>query len=194
MNNKIMKTIFQVGALIVAVALAGSVRAANPAPGYVDFGKFSPTPGGEFVEVNVTSNLITMVTNLAKDEPEVMDVLKGLKAIRVNVLGVNAANRDEMQNRIQSVRSQLDDSGWERVVSVMNGKDDVGVYMKTRGTEAVEGVVVTVLEGKGHAVFVNVVGDIRPEKLTMLGERFNIEPLKHLPGKPAKHAKLNDEQ
>jgi hypothetical protein len=189
-----MKNIFRVGAVIAAVALAGSVGAANPAPGYVDFGKFSPTPGGEFVEVNVTSNLITMVTNLAKDEPEVIDVLKGLKAIRVNVLGVNAANRDEMQSRIQSVRSQLDDHGWERVVSVMNGKDDVGVYMKTRGAEAVEGVVVTVLEGKGHAVFVNIVGDIRPEKLTMLGERFNIEPLKHLPGKPAKHAKLNEEQ
>jgi hypothetical protein len=91
-------------------------------------------------------------------------------------------------SRIQSIRAQLDDGGWERVVSVISGKDDVGVYMKMRGPEAVEGVVVTVLEGKGHAVFVNVVGDIRPEKLTMLGERFNIEPLKHLPGKPEKQA------
>jgi hypothetical protein len=36
------------------------------------------------------------------------------------------------------------------------------------------------MQGDGHAVFVNVVGDIRPEKLAMVGERFNIEPLKHL--------------
>jgi hypothetical protein len=57
----------------------------------------------------------------------------------------------------------------------MNGKDDVGVYMKMRGPEAVEGLVVTVIEGKGHAVLVNVVGDIRPEKLQVLGERFNLE-------------------
>jgi hypothetical protein len=134
-----------------------------------------------------------MVTNLAKDETEVTEVLKGLKSIRVNVLGVNQENREDLQNRIQSVRSQLDQGGWERVVTVMNGKDDVGVYMKTRGPEAVEGLVVTVLEGKGHAVFVNVVGDIRPEKLSMLGERFNIEPLKHIPGKPVKHAKAVSE-
>jgi hypothetical protein len=43
------------------------------------------------VEVNVNSNLIAMVTSLAKDEPEVTEVLKGLKSIRVNVLGVNRA-------------------------------------------------------------------------------------------------------
>src|ERR1051325_1831708 len=180
-----MKNIFTISAALAAVCIGGAA-AANFPPGYVDFGRFSPSPGAEFVEVNVSSNLIAMVTSLAKDEPEVADVLKGLKSIRVNVLGLNQENREEMRKRIESVRTQLDGNGWERIVTVMNGKDDVGIFMKTRGPEAVEGVVVTVLEGKGHAVFVNVVGDIRPEKLTTVGERFNIEPLKHLPGKPAK--------
>ncbi len=182
-----MKKVLQCTVALLAASTIASVTAANQA-GYVDFGKLTPPPGGEFVEVNVNSNLIAMVTSLAKDEPEVFDVLKGLKSIRVNVLGVNQGNREELQKRIQSVRSQLDDGKWERVVTVVNAKDDVCIYMKTRGPEAVEGLVVTVLEGKGHAVFVNVVGDIRPEQLTMLGERFNIEPLKHLPGKPVKQA------
>jgi hypothetical protein len=182
-----MKRVLQCTAAMIAASTIACVSAANP-PGYVDFGKLTPRPGGEFVEVNVNSNLIAMVTNIAKDEPEVTDVLRGLKSIRVNVLGVNQDNREELQSRIESVRSQLDAGGWERVVSVISGKDDVGVYMKMRGPEAVEGLVVTVLEGKGHAVFVNIVGDIRPEKLTMLGERFNIEPLKHLPGKAQKQA------
>ncbi len=186
-----MKRIFQLGGALAAMAVMTTLHAANSAPGYVDFGKISPTPGAEFVEVNVNSNLIAMVTNLAKDEPQVTEVLKGLKAIHVNVLGVNSANRDELQERIRSVRSQLDGGGWERVVSVMNGKDDVAVYMKTRGPEAVEGLCVTVLEGKGHAVLVNVVGDIRPEKLKLLGERFNIEPLKQLPGKAPKNENTN---
>jgi hypothetical protein len=186
-----MKRVLQCTAALIAASTIACVSAANP-PGYVDFGKLTPTPGGEFVEVNVTSNLIAMVTSLAKDEPEVTDLLKGLKSIRVNVLGVNQGNREELEGRIQSVRSQLDNGGWERVVSVINGKDDVAVYMKMRATEAVEGLVVTVLEGKGHAVFVNVVGDIRPEKLTMLGERFNIEPLKHLPGKPVRQASAKE--
>jgi hypothetical protein len=182
-----MKKILQVSAAVVAASVLTTLHAANP-PGFVDFGAFQATPGAEFVEVNVNSNLIAMVTSFAKDEPEVAEVLKGLKSVRVNVLGVNDANREEMEARVQSVRAQLDRGGWDKVVSVMNGKDDVGVYVKTRGPEAVEGIVVTVLDPKGQAVFVNVVGDIQPEKLTMVGERFNIEPLKHLPGKPVKQA------
>jgi riboflavin synthase alpha subunit len=115
----------------------------------------------------------------------VAEILKGLKSIRVNVLGLNDENRDDIQARIASVRTQLDKNGWDRIVTVMDGADDVGVYMKTKGAEVVEGVVVTVLSGKKEAVFVNIIGDIRPEKLATVGERFNIEPLKHLPAKTA---------
>jgi hypothetical protein len=49
-----------------------------------------------------------------------------------------------------------------------------------RGSEAIEGVAVTVLQGNSEAVLVNVVGDIKPEQLATLGERFDIEPLKKI--------------
>ena len=179
-----------IGALALAAATTiGSVYAGDAQPGYVDFGKLSPTEGAEFVEVNVNSNLIAMVTNFArKQEPEIAEALGGLKSIRVNVLGVNDANRESIEKRMKSVRAQLDGSGWERLVTVIKDNDDVGVFMKMRGAEVVEGVVVTVLKGKDQAVFVNIVGDIRPDKLATVGERFNIEPLKHLPAKPDEHA------
>ena len=38
------------------------------------------------------------------------------------------------------------------------------------------------LDGKKEAVLVNIVGDLKPEKLAMIGERFNIEPLKKAAG------------
>jgi hypothetical protein len=184
-----MKKQFTALAVAAFTSLA-TINAANSEPGYVDFGKFSPGGSGEFVEVNVNSNLITMVTNFArKQEPQIAEVLAGLKGIRVNVLGVNDKNREEVITKMTSIRSQLDGSGWDRVVSVIDGKDDVGVFMKMRGPEAVEGLVITVLEGKKHAVFVNIVGDIRPDKLATVGERFNIEPLKHLPVKAEKSDK-----
>lgn len=172
---------------VAALTAFGSVQAGNREAGFVDFGRFTPSSGAEFVEVNVNSNLITMVTNFAKkQEPQVAEVLAGLKSIRVNVLGVNDENRDEIVSKVKSIRSQLDGSGWERLVTVIKGDEDVGVYMKMRGPEAVEGVVVTVLKGHEQAVFVNIVGDIRPDKLAMVGERFDIEPLKHLPAAPKK--------
>src|SRR5687768_9866222 len=164
-----MKRIVCLTAALAAITFV-SVRAANLEPGAIDLGKLTPTPGAEFVEVNINSNLIAMVTNFAKKaEPEVAEILKGLKSIRVNVLGLNDENRDDIQARIASVRTQLDKNGWDRIVTVIDGADDVGVYMKTKGAEVVEGVVVTVLSGKKEAVFVNIIGDIRPDNLATVG-------------------------
>lgn len=178
-----MKTIHSIVAALALVA-TGTWHETHAGGGVVDFGKFTPGRGAEFIEVNINSNLIAMVTNFAKkDEPEVAEVLRGLKAIRVNVIGLNDANREEMTGRITTVRSQLEAEGWERIVTVMKDENDVGIFMKMRGEKSVEGLVVTVLDGNDKAIFVNIVGDIQPEKLTMVGERFDIEPLKHLPKK-----------
>jgi hypothetical protein len=99
----------------------------------------------------------------------------------VNVLGLTEANRTEVTERMRQVRSQLEASGWDRVVAAQDPSGaDVGVYLKLRGDEAVEGVVVTVMEGTKQAVFVNIAGDLRPEQLATVGERFNIEPLKKI--------------
>jgi hypothetical protein len=182
-----MKNVLRVSAAIAAVTLMTTVHAAG-APGEINFGELEPTPGAQFVEVNINSNLIAMVTNFAKKaEPEVAEVLQGLKSIRVNVLGLTDENRTEIQEKITQVRSQLEKGGWDRVVTVMDKADDVGVFIKTKGADVVEGLVVTVLSGNSEAVFVNIVGDLRPDRLAMVGERFNIEPLKHLPKAEAKN-------
>lgn len=161
---------------------AASLHAENATSGYIDFGKLTPSgASGEFVEVHVRSNLIAMVSRLAeKAEPDIAQLLRGLHAIRVNVIGLTDENRAEMQQRIKAIREDLDARQWERVVTAQQPNEDVGVYLKTRGDEAVEGLVVTVVDGKKEAVLVNIVGDIRPEKLAVLGERFNIEPLKKI--------------
>ena len=85
-----------------------------------------------------------------------------------------------METRVKKIRSDLDAQGWERIVTAQKKDEDVGVYLKTRGEEAVEGVVVTVIESNREAVFINIVGNIKPEKIAVIGERFNIEPLKKI--------------
>src|SRR5688572_15960060 len=150
--------------------------------GFVDFGKFSPsTSGREFVEVHLKSNLISMAARLTeKEEPEVADLLRGLHSVRVNVIGLDDSNRAEVQSRISSIRSDLDEHGWERVVSTQEKNEEISVFVKTQGDQVLEGVVVMVFSGKGEAVLVNVVGNIRPEKIALLGERMNLEPLKKI--------------
>jgi hypothetical protein len=153
----------------------------TPQAGAIDFGKFSPSGDGQFVEVNVNGNLISMVARLAeKQQPDVAKLLRGIHAVRVNVIELNDENRAAMKERIEAVRGQLTGSAWERVVTAKEKNQDVGVFVKLRGEEAVEGIVVTVLDGDHEAVFVNVVGDIRPEQIAKVGETLNIQPLKEI--------------
>ncbi len=167
---------------VLAALAAGFTLSSQAAEsnGYIDFGKFSPPQsGGQFVEVNIRENLIGMVAKLASaQEPEVAELLGGLKRIRVNVIGLDDANRGEMGERVERLSQELDRGGWERIVTAQDSGQAVNVFLKTREQEAVEGIVVTVIQGGKEAVLINVVGDIRPEQISVLGDRFNIEPLK----------------
>ena len=107
-----------------------------------------------------------------KSEPDVADLIRGLQLIRVNVIGLDDSNRSEMEKRVKKIRSELDDRGWERIVTAQKKDEDIGVYLKTRGADAVEGVVITVIEGNREAVLINIVGDIKPDKIAEIGERM----------------------
>ncbi len=169
-------------AVALSLTLGLGARAEKSTSGFIDFGKFTPpASGGEFVEVNLKGNLLSMVSGIAgKEEPEVADLLKGLEAVRVNVIGLDDSNRKETEAHVQSIRSELESKGWERIVTAKEKDEDVGVYLRTRGKEAIAGVVVTVIEGGKEVVLVNVVGDIRPDQLNALGDKLDIEPLKKL--------------
>lgn len=178
-------------ALVTAILPLGLTAAAYAEalpPGQVDFGTFSPSAsGGQFVEVNLTSSLIGLATRFVeKDQPEIAQVLKGLQLVHVNVIGLNDENRSDMQARVQNIRTALQTKGWERIVTAQEKGQDVGVYLKTQNKDTVQGVVVLVLDGRNQAVFVNVVGDIKPDQLAMIGEKLHIDPLKKIGDKLGK--------
>jgi hypothetical protein len=175
-------TRFVSGAAILASGLVLNLHAETLPPGQVDFGAFAPPgDGGQFVEVNVTSSLISMAARfLEKQEPDVAQVLNGVQLVHVNVIGLNDTNRGELEKRTEKIRKELDSKGWERIVTVQQQDQKVSVYLKTLNKDTVQGLVVMVMDGKDNAVFVNVVGDIKPEKLAMLGERLHIDPLKKI--------------
>lgn len=183
-QSSIMKRLLAFALAVSIVPLASTTNAQGQAlpPGQVDFGSLKPSnSGAQFVEVNLTSSLIALASKFVeKDEPDIAQVLKGLQLVHVNVVGLDDENRSDMQSRIQSVRKDLDSKGWERIVTVQEKGQDVGVYLKSQNKETVQGIVVVVLDGKNQAVLVNVVGDIKPEQLAMVGEKLHIDPLKKI--------------
>jgi hypothetical protein len=164
---------------VASLLFTASLRAADSPPGVVNFGKFTKPANGELVEVNLSGDTIAMALQVAgKGQPDLAEALSGLHSIRVNVVGLDDQNREEVTARMKSVRSELDAGGWQPIVKVQEKKDDVGIYLKTRGKDVVEGVVVTVLDGRKEAVFINVAGDIKMDKLAALGDKLNIGALK----------------
>ena len=167
---------------IITLGIGFNVLAGSPS-GQVDFGKFAPPgDGGQFVEVQINSNLLSLAARaVEKQEPDAARLLHGVQLVRVNVIGLTDENRAEMQKRVREIRRELDAQGWEHNVVVMDKRgQDVGIYTKTRGSEALAGLVITMIDPKDSVVLINIVGDIRPEQVAALGEKLDIQPLKDI--------------
>jgi hypothetical protein len=165
-----------------ASVLIASAAFAAPAPGYVDFGQFTPAAGQQFVDIEVDRGLLKLASIFAgKEDPEIGKLVANLQRVRVNVLGLSDETRASTTQRIRQIREGLSAQGWKRVVTVQerNG-EDVGVYLKQAADDAIEGIVVTVISGGNEAVLINVVGNVKLEQIATVGERLNIEPLRKL--------------
>ena len=171
-----------IGTAVLAFCLPTIGRSENLPPGQVDFGKFVPsTSGGEFVEVNLTSSLISLASQLVeKEDAEIGRLLKSLQMVRVTAIGLDDDNRADLKKRAQKIREEMESKGWERIVIAQKEDKNVGVYLKSRNKDTVEGIVVLAIEGDSKAVFVNIVGDIKPEQISRLGEKLHIDPLKKI--------------
>src|ERR1017187_7349466 len=114
----------------LAFALTARSGAESLPPGEVDFGQFSPpNSGGEFVEVNLGSNLISLAAHFVpKEQKEVASLLNSLQLVRVNVIGLDDGNRDELKNRAQIIQQHLKAEGWERIVTAKKKDQDVGIH------------------------------------------------------------------
>ena len=180
-TKRLMKRAF-CNSVALSVLIAGtSLRSlAQGSPGQVDFGTFTPPGNGsEFVEIQVRSNLLSLAAQLVeKQQPDAAKVIRSVESIHVNVIGLTDANRADLEKRVQQIRHDLESRGWDHNVAVQQEGKDVGIYTRTRGGEALAGLVITVIESKKEVVLINVVGDIKPEQVAALGDKLNIKPLK----------------
>ena len=172
---------FTLAAATLSLALATVTSASEIETGAIDIGQLMPAAKGQFVEINLSPAMLKFAARIAaRQEPETAELIRNLKSIRVNVVGLDDSNRSATIEKIEGVRRKLETQGWTKMVTVRekNGGDNVDVHVMQRGEEAIDGLVVTVLDKKGEAVFVNIVGNINADQIAQIAEKFDLEPLR----------------
>jgi len=109
------------------------------------------------------------------DEAKVKDLVNGLKGIYVKSFEFETEGQYS-QADLESIRSQLRGSAWNRIVNVTSKKEgSVEVYLMKNGAE-ISGLAVLAADPKEITV-VNIVGPVDLEKLTELEGNFGVPEL-----------------
>jgi hypothetical protein len=175
-----MKTI---KSTILLIALCAFTLAAQTdvtkEPGYIDFGdltKFEQSTG--VTEVILDEDLLSVLAEMSTEEdPNVMEILGGLKLVKANVFEVNEKNKAELEAKVNNIDSKLMSSDWKRIVRTRSDDEIANVYIKQGGNKQIVGLVVTSVGDDDEAAFVNIVGTIDLATIGKLGKQFDIPQL-----------------
>ncbi len=172
--------VFFLSATLSTAALAQTGSEAHP--GFVDFSRLSGLGEAEpTVQISLKAPLLTMVTNLLKQEDEqAADFVSKLMRVNVNVYQSDRIDTQAIASSMAVLASELDEQGWERVVRVREEEDHVDIYFRlSESAEMIFGIAIMVASQE-ETVLVNIVGDISVQDLSALARRFDIDELSNI--------------
>ena len=149
------------------------------AQGQIDFAKLASHYGEPKVEVNLSASLMKIISSFADDEdPEAANILSKLESIKVRVYGLNG-ELETANSVVDKVSKDLKIDDWETLVTVNDNQEKQKVRIFSKSTnDVIDGVVVMVVSPEnegGEAVFINIVGEIDPEKIGKVAESLDIK-------------------
>ena len=149
-------------------------------PGYVDLTDLGlPKDIESTTDVFIKKPLLKLVslavkTSAKKDEDrEFAEILSQLSLVQVRVFEDMDDRLPEIAKRMNALQEEFEKDDWELIAKVRDKDENVRVYYKLKD-EKIEGLVVTVIDDKDEAVFVNVVGHFALEDLGKLGKKIDL--------------------
>jgi len=127
------------------------------------------------VEVNVEGGLMKLVAAASRSEdPELADLLLRLSGVYVRGYVLEPNSLNDFDKRASRMGERLIDDGWVVVVRFREVDEVVHMYVRMSGDNVDGMVVMSVEPGQQQAMFVNIVGDIDPEQIGRIGQKFRI--------------------
>lgn len=170
------KLILATLAMAIPLLVVGRASAqAQDQRGFVDIAQVEAWFADEpTIEVNIRGALLNLVAEASRfEDPELSEMLKRLKSIQVRGFELRGTD-PEIVRRSDDLGRSLESQGWETIVRVRDDGEVVHMYLLASG-DTIEGMVVLAMdEYDDEAVFVNIVGEIRPDQIGRIGRRFNI--------------------
>ena len=172
-------------ATLSAVPLRAQAQSQERPDGYVNLRQLGHLddffPRDAQIEVNVEGALMRMVAAASRQEdPELAELLGDLDGVYVLGYDLAGYSLDDFDELATEMGNDLVSKGWTTIVRIREVTENTHMYARLVG-EGVSGMVVlSVEEGSDQAVFVNIVGDIDPEQIGRIGQKFQIGAMRDL--------------
>ena len=130
-----------------------------------------PEPLTAKVEVNLTAKLISLVTKSVSNQPEVAELIQMLDGIYVRTYDRTTIDEKKLVNYF---KEKLKKDEWEVLVKIEESTETVEINLLF-DEEKVYGIFAIIIPKRsGEATFVNIVGEIAPERIEeLLGNLSN---------------------
>jgi Domain of unknown function (DUF4252) len=145
-------------------------------PGYVDFSGVVDGLGAEAdKEVNIHGPMLRLVIAAArKDDPELAELLTTVTGIFVRGYVLSSLDFDSVIREGKILGDDLRTSGWEVFLKVNDADENVQMYVRINGPDIAGVVLVSSNQNTDETVFLNIVGNIDPEQLSRIGDKFSV--------------------
>ena len=143
-------------------------------PGFIDVDQIEVWFGEEpKLEVNIHGALLNLVAEASRfEDPDLATMLKKLKGISVRGFDADGFDLQAVRAKTSEMSKKLKADGWETIVRVRDDDEYVDMYVKTQN-DVIAGMVVMVIDDDDEAIFVNIIGEIDPEQIGRLGNKFH---------------------
>ena len=116
------------------------------------------------LSLSIGPALLRFAANHIEDDPETQALLRSLEGVRVRIYEIDG-DAGRVAARMERMSGRLQDDGWEAVMTVREGSEQVHMLMRMVDGR-ICGMTVLVSDGESEAVIVNLMGEIEPEQFS----------------------------